>query len=62
MEKRQLYAAIAVVVGASLLGFLGVCSRYFMDDCGLRSLDVVLIRLSVVVTVLLLILAIFTRS
>ncbi len=62
MEKRQLYVAIAVVVGASLLGFLGVFSRYFMDDCGLRSLDVVLIRLSVVVTILLLILAIITRS
>ena len=62
MESRQTAAIMGVVFGVALFGFLGVCTRYYLDDCGLESMDVVLIRLTVASTVLAAILAILTRS
>jgi len=61
MEKR-LQAMMGVVLGVTLFGFLGICTRYFHNDCGLTSMDTVAIRLTFASMFLLVILGIFARS
>jgi drug/metabolite transporter (DMT)-like permease len=61
MDKRMM-AAIAVAIGASLFGFLGVCNRYFYEEGGLNSLDTVMIRFSVSALFLLIVIGIIARK
>lgn len=46
MERNRLLAMTAVVVGATLFGFLGVFTRYFNSEFGMTSIDSVVVRLS----------------
>jgi drug/metabolite transporter (DMT)-like permease len=62
MENRRLIAMLAVVLGATLFGFLGICTRYFHNDCGLTSLDTVSIRLTFASLFLLIILGVLARK
>ena len=56
-------ASLAVVLGATLFGFLGICARYFQsDDIGLTAIDTVIIRLSFGSIFILLILGIVARK
>lgn len=62
MERNRFLAIVAVVIGASAFGFLGLFTRYFMETCGLTALDTVMIRVMMSVIVLLPILLVFDRS
>ena len=62
MKKERAMAIVLMAVGASLFGFLGLCTRYFMGDRGIGPLDTVAIRLFVASLFLLLILALASRS
>jgi len=62
MDDKRAMAIIGVIIGASLFGMLGICSRYFRNECGLDALDTVLIRLMVSVIFLLLLIILFSPS
>ena len=62
MEKNEITAVIAVVISSVLFGALGICNRYFHEDCGLSSTEIVVIRLTVSALVLFIILALFNRA
>ena len=62
MDKNEMTAVIAVVISSVMFGALGVCTRYFHDDCGLSSIEIVLIRLTVSALALFIILALFDRA
>ena len=62
MDKNEMTAVIAVIISSIMFGALGVCTRYFHDDCGLSSIEIVLIRLTVSALALFIILALFDRA
>ena len=62
MERNRFLAIVAVVIGASAFGFLGLFTRYFMETRGLGALDTVMIRVMISVIILLPILLVFDRS
>ena len=62
MERNRFLAIVAVVIGASAFGFLGLFTRYFMETRGLSALDTVMIRVMISVIILLPILLVFNRS
>lgn len=62
MERNHALAVIAVLSGATLFGLLGICTRYFQQECGLSALETVLIRLSVSCIVLFLLISVFSRE
>ena len=47
MERNRFLAIVAVVIGASAFGFLGLFTRYFMETRGLSALDTVMIRVMI---------------
>lgn len=55
-------AVVGVIIGASLFGMLGICTRYFGNEWGLNALDTVLIRLMFSVIFLLLLILLFSPS
>ena len=62
MGKAATTAVIGVIFSALMFGMLGLCTRYYQNDCGLSSSDVVVIRLTVSGLGLLIILALFARE
>lgn len=62
MGKAATTAVIGVIFSSLMFGMLGMCTRYFQNDCGLSSSDVVVIRLTVSGLGLLIILALFARE
>ncbi len=61
MEKRK-SAMLAVVIGATLFGFLGVPVRFFYNEYGLGSIDSVMVRLTFASIFLLLIIGILAHD
>ena len=61
MEKRKA-AMLAVVIGATLFGFLGVPIRFFYNEYGLGSIDSVMVRLTFASMFLLLIIGILAHD
>ena len=45
MGKAAKTAVIGVIFSSLIFGALGMCTRYFQNDCGLSSSDIVVIRL-----------------
>lgn len=62
MRKAATTAVIAVIFSSLMFGALGACTRYFHNDCGLSSSDIVVIRLTVSGLGLLIVLALFARE
>ena len=62
MENKRHVAIVAVFVAAVLFGFIGLCSRYFYNDCGIGPMEVTLIRVLVSSVVLLAVIGIFARE
>lgn len=59
-EKRM--AMLAVVIGATLFGFLGISTRFFDSNYGLNSIEITAIRLTFASLFLLIILGILARD
>ncbi len=62
MGKAAKTAVIGVIFSSLMFGALGMCTRYFQNDCGLSSSDIVVIRLTVSGLGLLIVLALFARD
>ncbi|MBE6514079.1 MAG: DMT family transporter [Thermoplasmata archaeon] len=62
MERNRLLAMTAVIIGATLFGFLGLCTRYFSSEFGMTSIDSVVVRLSFSSVFLLIMLGLMARS
>ena len=62
MERNRLLAMVAVIVGATLFGFLGLCTRYFNSEFGMTSIDSVVVRLSFSSVFLLIALGLLARG
>ena len=61
MDKNEMTAITAVVISSVLFGALGICNRYFHEDCGLSAIEIVMIRLTVSALILFTVLALFDR-
>lgn len=59
--RKETLASVAVVVGAVMFGFLGICARYFQNDVGLTAIDTVIVRLSFGSIFILIILGVWAR-
>ena len=62
MDNRRYIAVLAVALGATAFGFLGIPTRFFRDEFGLQSIDSVIIRLTFASLFLVVMLGIFARD
>lgn len=62
MESDQKKAMLAVVLGATIFGFLGISTRFFNSNYGLNSMEITAIRLTFASIFLLLIMAVLARD
>ena len=62
MERKRPIAMVAVFIAATLFGFIGLCSRYFYNDCNLGPMEVTMIRVLVSSVAMLVVIGIFARN